>query len=99
MLLLRTVGNIGKAVIRRARAFGMRIVGCDIVRVAPDFLLENCVTMVSLRELLEQSDFVSLNCDLNVSSKHLINAETLAWMKPTAVRVVCVCAICVCLSA
>jgi D-3-phosphoglycerate dehydrogenase len=35
------VGNIGKAVLRRARAFGMMLLGTDIVEIAPDFILEN----------------------------------------------------------
>jgi D-3-phosphoglycerate dehydrogenase len=81
------VGNIGKAVIRRARAFGMKILGNDIVPIAPDFILENGVEMTSLEDLLERSDFVSLNADLNPTSYHLINAGTLAHMKSTAVLI------------
>ncbi|MEN6408364.1 MAG: phosphoglycerate dehydrogenase [Anaerolineaceae bacterium] len=81
------VGNVGKAVLRRARAFGMKLLGNDIIPIAPDFLLENGVKMVSLSELLSQSDFISLNCDLNPTSRHLINAETLAVVKPGAVLI------------
>lgn len=81
------VGNIGKAVLRRARAFGMKLLGNDILEIAPDFILEVGVQMTSLRELLEQSDFVSLNCDLNPTSYRLINRETLAWMRPGAVLI------------
>lgn len=79
------VGNIGKAVLRRARAFGMRLLGNDIIPIAPDFITENGVEMVGLRELLERSDFVSTNCDLNPSSFHLMNAQSFGWMKPGAV--------------
>jgi D-3-phosphoglycerate dehydrogenase len=81
------VGNIGKAVIRRARSFGMRTLGTDIVPIAPDFILENGVEMTSLQDLLQRADFVSLNCDLNPTSYHIINAETLALMKPGAVLI------------
>jgi D-3-phosphoglycerate dehydrogenase len=81
------VGNCGKAVLRRARAFGMRLVGCDIVEVASDFLIENRVEMLSLEDLLSQSDFVSLNPDLNPTSRHLMNARTLRLMKPEAVLI------------
>ncbi len=81
------VGNVGKAVLRRARAFGMRLLGNDIVPIAPDFILENGVEMTSLRDLLERSDFISLNCDLNPTSYHLINADTLGWVKPGAVLI------------
>lgn len=81
------VGNVGKAVLRRARAFGMRLLGNDIVPIAPDFVLENGVEMTSLHDLLERSDFISLNCDLNPTSYHLINTETLSRVKPGAVLI------------
>lgn len=81
------VGNIGKAVIRRARAFGMRLLGTDIIQIAPDFLAENGVTMLPLRELLEQSDFISMNCNLNPTSHHLVNRQTLEWVKPGAILI------------
>jgi D-3-phosphoglycerate dehydrogenase len=81
------VGNIGKAVIRRARAFGMRLLGNDIVDIPADFLVEHYVEMVSLDSLLAQSDFVSLNCDLNPTSIHLINRENLKKMRSTAVLI------------
>ena len=71
------VGNIGTAVIKRAQAFGMKILGNDIKNTPFDF-------MVSLEQLLKESDFVSLNCDLNPTSYHLINRERLSLMKPTA---------------
>jgi D-3-phosphoglycerate dehydrogenase len=81
------VGNCGKAVLRRALAFGMALYGNDIVPIAPDFVIENCVEMVSLEELLARSDFISLNCDLNPTSRHLINARTLSLMKPGAILI------------
>ena len=81
------VGHVGQAVLRRARGFGMELLGNDIVDVAPDFLLENGVEMTSLRDLLSRSDFISVNCTLNPTSQHLINAETLGWVKPGAVLI------------
>ena len=81
------VGNVGKAVLRRARAFGMKLLGNDIVEIAPDFLLENSVESVSLRELLERADFISLNCSLTPSSFHLMNADSFGWCKPGAVLI------------
>jgi D-3-phosphoglycerate dehydrogenase len=81
------VGNVGKAVIRRARGFGMKLLGNDIRNIEPDFILEQGLTMVSLDELLSQADFVSINCDLNPTSYHLINADTLAKMQPQAVLI------------
>jgi D-3-phosphoglycerate dehydrogenase / 2-oxoglutarate reductase len=79
------LGNVGKAVIRRARGFGMKILGSDIIPIAPDFIVENGVEMVPLEILLERADFVSVNCDLNPTSFHLINTETLSLMKKDAV--------------
>ncbi len=81
------VGNIGKAVIRRARPFGMKLLGNDIIPIAPDFVVENNVEMTSLEDLLARADFISLNADLNSTSRHIINVRTLALMKPNAVLI------------
>ena len=79
------VGNIGKAVLRRARAFGMTLLGTDIIPIAPDFLLENHVEMTHFEDLMRRSDFISVNCDLNPTSYHLINAASLALCQPHAI--------------
>jgi D-3-phosphoglycerate dehydrogenase / 2-oxoglutarate reductase len=81
------VGNIGKAVLRRARAFGMELLGNDIVEIAPDFIREQRVEMVELEELLGRSDYVSLHCDLNPTSYHLINPGTLSFFKQGAILI------------
>jgi D-3-phosphoglycerate dehydrogenase len=81
------VGTIGKAVLRRARVFGMELLGNDIVPIVPDFIRENRVEMLPLDDLLRRADFVSLNVDLNQTSYHLMNAHTLALMKPSAVLI------------
>lgn len=81
------VGTIGKTVTRRACAFGMKVLGTDIVEIDHVFITETGIQMTPLDELLTQSDFVSLNCDLNPTSHHLINAKTLAKMKSTAVLI------------
>ena len=79
------VGNVGKAVVRRATAFGMQVLGNDLVEMPFDFLAENQIDMVSKEQLLQQADFVSLNCTLNPTSFHLISDNELALMKHTAV--------------
>ncbi|NUQ84605.1 MAG: phosphoglycerate dehydrogenase [Anaerolineales bacterium] len=81
------VGNIGKAVTRRARAFGMKVYGTDIVDIDHVFISETGIEMTSLENLLKNSDFVSINCDLNPTSHHLMNAGTFALMKPTAILI------------
>ena len=79
------VGTIGKVVTRRARAFGMQVLGNDIVEIDHVFITETGIQMTTLQSLLSKSDFVSLNCDLNPTSHHLMNADTFALMKPSAV--------------
>lgn len=81
------VGNIGKAVTRRAKAFGMKVYGTDIIEIDHVFVSETGIEMTTLDFLLSNSDFVSINCDLNSTSHHLINADTLSKMKPTAVLI------------
>jgi len=81
------VGNIGKAVTRRARAFGMKVYGTDIVDVDHVFVAETGIEMTSLQSLLSNSDFVSIHCDLSPTSHHLMNSDTFALMKPTAILI------------
>ena len=81
------IGNIGKAVTRRARAFGMKVYGTDIIQIDHVFITETGIEMTDLPSLLTQSDFVSLNCDLNPTSYHLMNCDTFALMKPSAVLI------------
>jgi D-3-phosphoglycerate dehydrogenase / 2-oxoglutarate reductase len=81
------IGNIGKAVTRRAKAFGMKVLGTDIVEVDHVFISETGIQITNLQSLLSESDFVSVNCDLNPTSHHLINSKTLAQMKSTAVLI------------
>ncbi len=81
------VGRIGKAVLRRAKAFGMRLLGNDIQEIELAFQLEVGVEMVPLDTLLADADFVSLNCDLNPSSFRLICARELERMRPASVLI------------
>jgi D-3-phosphoglycerate dehydrogenase len=81
------IGNIGKALTRRARAFGMTIFGNDIVEIDHVFIAETGIQMTTLATLLSASDFVSINCDLNPTSHHLMNARTLHLMRKNAVLI------------
>ncbi len=81
------VGAIGKAVARRAKAFGMTVYGTDIVDIDHVFITETGIQMTNLEMLLLHSDYISLNCDLNATSQHLINAETLAHVRSHAVLI------------
>jgi len=79
------VGDVGKVVVRRALAFGMRVLGHDVVDMPREFLSGTAVEMVSKEMLLRSADFVSVNCDLNPTSYHLMSDSEFALMKPSAV--------------
>lgn len=81
------LGNVGKALTRRARAFGMKVYGTDIIEIDHVFISETGIEVTTLESLLTNSDFVSVNCDLNPTSYHLINSDTLALMKPDAILI------------
>jgi D-3-phosphoglycerate dehydrogenase len=78
------VGHIGRAVVRRARAFGMSVFGTDPAPVPAAFVEETGLRLVTLDALLAASDFVSLHCDLNPTSFHLIGDAALSLMRPTS---------------
>ena len=73
-------GNIGKQVIRIARAMDMHI----LVYTRTPREDEDDLRYVPLETLLRESDYVSLHCPLTADTRHLIDAERLALMKPTA---------------
>jgi len=81
------VGKIGRAVLRRAKSFGMELIGNDIVDIPDEFVAEVGVEMTSLPLLLQRADFISLNCDLNPTSLQLINEDALAKVKAEAVLI------------
>jgi glyoxylate reductase len=80
-------GRIGRAVARRARGFGMRVLYCDTVRAEASTEQELNATATDLESLLRESDFVSLHALLTPETRHLINERTLRLMKPTAILV------------
>lgn len=79
------VGHVGKTVVRRARAFGMHLLGNDLVEMPGDFLAETGIEMTAKDDLLRRADFVSVNCTLNPTSFHLLSDREFGLMKPTAV--------------
>lgn len=69
-------GKIGQAMIRICNGFGMEVVAYDPY---PNKKLD--VEYVSVQELMERADIISLHCPLTSETKHLINADTIAKMK------------------
>jgi phosphoglycerate dehydrogenase-like enzyme len=77
------LGNIGRAVARRAHAFDMKILATEI-RPAPLFVRQYDVELVPLEELLRRADFVSLHLRINDQTRGIIGRRELAMMKPSA---------------
>src|SRR3990172_2517885 len=73
-------GNIGQTVARMAAALGMKI----IVAARSGSVAPLAPGRVSVEELLQTSDVVSLHCPLTPENRNLINEQTLSLMKPTA---------------
>jgi glyoxylate reductase len=80
-------GRIGQAVARRAQGFGMEILYHDLAALPASVTEPFAATFLPLEKLLPRADFVTLHVNLSPVTRHLINAETLALMKPTAVLV------------
>ena len=73
-------GNIGREVIKIAQALGMNILA--YARTPRED--EPGIHFAGLEEVLAKCDYLTLHCPLNENTRHLINKETLALMKPTA---------------
>jgi glyoxylate reductase len=80
------MGQVGRAVARRAEGFGMRVLFHTPHRRIEDER-EGGPTYASLEQLLAESDIVSLHCPLNDETYQLIDREALAQMKPDAILV------------
>lgn len=78
------VGNVGKAVIRRAHGFGMKVLANDIVKIPRSYVYQNNVEMGSLKYVLAYSDFITIHCTLNPTSYHLLGLDEFELIQPTA---------------
>jgi len=76
------VGRIGSAVAKLAQAFGARVIGFD-----PVVSSHNSVELLSLDEVLNQSDIVSLHVPINDQTHHIVNASAISRMKPGSIVV------------
>jgi glyoxylate reductase len=80
-------GRIGREMARRAKGFGMRTLYYSRTRATPEVEADLGATFAGFRELLAESDFVSLHPALNDQTRHLIDASALAGMKDGAILV------------
>ena len=74
-------GHIGMEVIKVAKALGMNI----LIHTRTPKADGDSIRYVSLDELLEHSDYITLHCPLNEQTKHMINKDTIAKMKSSAI--------------
>jgi D-3-phosphoglycerate dehydrogenase len=80
------LGRIGLEVARRARSFGMELIGYDPF-IATVIARENQVALVPLDDLFKQSDYITLHVGLTTQTEGMINASSIKRMKP-GVRIV-----------
>ena len=78
------LGRIGKAVVRRARGFSMRVIYYDVVRPTPSLEEELGAQFVDRETLLREADFLTLHVPLTPETHHLVGARELSMLKPTA---------------
>ncbi len=80
------LGRIGQATATRAIGLGMKVIAYDPYPNL-DFAKQHGIYMTSLDEVLSQSDYVSLHLPMSAENKHLINARSLAKMKPGTILI------------
>jgi glyoxylate reductase len=78
------MGRIGRAVAKRAKAFGMEIHYHNRSKLSPD-LEDGAIYHKTIKDLFEQSEFLSLNCPATPETTKIINKETLSYLKKNTV--------------
>jgi phosphoglycerate dehydrogenase-like enzyme len=77
------IGNIGAEMFRLARPLDMKFIAHDPY-ASPELAAELGVELVSLEDVFRRADILAVNCPLSSETRHLVNAERLRLMKPTA---------------
>jgi D-3-phosphoglycerate dehydrogenase len=80
------LGNVGSEVAKRAQAFEMRLIGIDPL-VSVDYAKNIGVTLVEMKQLIKESDFITLHIPLTPQTRWLIGKKELAMVKPN-VRII-----------
>jgi len=81
------LGNIGRRVVSRVQGFEARVQYSDVYPISQEEERELDVTRVSLEELFRTSDILTCHTPLTPQTRHIVNRERLALMKPTAVLI------------
>jgi len=79
-------GHIAQQVVKRMRGFDMKMIASDPV-IDADFMAKHGVEKVEFETVLRESDIISLHCPLNDHTRYMINRNTMAMMKPSAILV------------
>jgi phosphoglycerate dehydrogenase-like enzyme len=85
-LAILGLGSIGQRVAQFGQVFGMRVIAWS-ENLTPERAAEAGVTYVSKQQLFEQADVLSVHLVLSERSRGLVDAQALAWMKPSALLV------------
>ena len=83
------LGDIGRAVARKAQAFGLKVIGHDPYIASWDFKEYGIEQVSTLEELARRSDYISLHVYLNDETRHMFNKKHFDVMKPTAYLINC----------
>ena len=78
------LGRIGQSVARKALGFDMSVIAYDPYLSRETIEAEGCACAESLEALCREADVISLHVPLTEENRHLINARSLSWMKPSA---------------
>ena len=81
------IGRIGAAVARRAQGLGMYVLAYDPYLPAGVIAERGAEPVPTLEALLNRADVVSIHVPLTEETRHLLNRETLAWMKPGSILI------------
>ena len=81
------LGNIGRAVGRRARAMGMRVIGTDVLLAAMEAAGNDGMETADTAAVMREADVLSLNCPLTEENRHVLNAASLATMQKGALLI------------
>ncbi len=77
------MGNIGRVVVQKAKAFGLKVLVFDPY-LSVEKAAESGAEKVELADLLKRADYVTIHCPLTEETRHLISTEQLKQMKPTS---------------
>jgi len=86
MLGLVGLGKIGRSVAHKAKGLGLGVIACD-PHVDAERAKTACVPLMTLEGMLPQTDILSLHVPVTPETKGMINARTLALLKPRAILI------------